>query len=1118
MKGLWQILFRNAANPPFVANDVVKVFYDTATNAFSLTKNGAALGTGPTLTEPTFTRYSRIGPPEITVNYSVSPIDDSGNVDLSRPDVQYCDGTTLVQFAFAKPFPYGSRIDNLNHSSCSISNVCDIAFIGTPQIVRPSDLGTPDGSIQVNASSSLGAVRFALSDIAYVDMTNTSGLFTSLAAGTYTVYARDINGCRAVVTVNLISLNNYFVRWRHEYYDLKGYRTVTDILQLDYAGSIVDIVGTEEPFILRLRGEGKSLFDSILSTEATLNLLSETNYQYLDLFTQNEREFLIKHSKDTGRVIPGGTVANITIPTLNTWIGRTVSGADWTTGIANPAVTIVPLTATIPSSSSEIIYTDYTFLVGYEYTITLNYTYGINSGSSSIRNAFLRIHDDLFNNIFSTNQSANIGANTISITFTATADCKKIGFRFSASGSATITLTGASGTEKTPSGVNIPVGLELKWTGYVTPGLHQEEYYRATNYSLSTNATDQLTLLAEIPYTDDAGNLYTGDQKLIKVIAQVLAKTDLRLPIHVACDIYENEHSTDISADPLDQTYINVETTFRNEDGEPKNCLEVITDILEIFGARLYQGDGAWKVESIYLKTATSYNYRIFDQDGDYVSNGTFSPLIENVDWLDRTPSLEIISALGKISVIYDLNKNKWGFKNGGFEEFVRPDLLPGFIQSYPGWTLINNGNTASYARITETNTESLLSGNDSPYSMYIVSRADNDTAKNEDAYILSEPVPVIYSGADGIKFSFDFNPRVSSAAPNDLLPSFVKFKYSLEFDGYFLQADGGWRTEAEYEWIEVVVPSGKINQWNKIEVQTLCPPTNTQTQSTYQLRIMHGLAFGDTWVYDNYTDIRAIPTVKLPAGYVITYFSATPSGLGSITNIFRWYQLTVDDSAESGVDIIKPNDYSATAPENKVNWFLEESITARTGGRVEGLDILPKNVRVGYFDNVNLEFLPLGEVSPEEKEYVLVNNALYKNTLEVPVFIGDAPADISNSRYVYNNYLKHADGTPTYGWSRKGFNEFQPILSLLVKQYMEQYRKPKFKISGSFQADGYVGFNNTFKDGLRYFIPMGMEILDRSAQYSVELHEVDVTGSDTLNPFGPAEFETQEFGSDYDI
>jgi hypothetical protein len=144
-----------------------------------------------------------------------------------------------------------------------------------------------------------------------------------------------------------------------------------------------------------------------------------------------------------------GTTESVTLPALSTWLTRsTGDDIDWTTG-ATPTVTI-PLD--LPNTqSTEYLYTPYTFLEGEEYTITINYTRTFISGLGSPRQSLLRILDDSFNTLFSNSQNATSGANSLSVTFTASSITTIIAFKHVSGASVTIDVTSTSASKTSAS-------------------------------------------------------------------------------------------------------------------------------------------------------------------------------------------------------------------------------------------------------------------------------------------------------------------------------------------------------------------------------------------------------------------------------------------------------------------------------------------------------------------------------------------------------------------------------------------------------------------------------------------------------------------------------------------
>ena len=133
----------------------------------------------------------------------------------------------------------------------------------------------------------------------------------------------------------------------------------------------------------------------------------------------------------------------ISLPALNTWLTNTGSAnPDWTLG-ANPNVNL-PGTFVSPSTS-EFLYTDYAFIPGVTYNITLNFTRVTNSGTSNPRTAQIVITDGSFTVEYLNNIAADNGENTIEISFLATSNTTRIAFTYTSGMDVTISVTSVSG-------------------------------------------------------------------------------------------------------------------------------------------------------------------------------------------------------------------------------------------------------------------------------------------------------------------------------------------------------------------------------------------------------------------------------------------------------------------------------------------------------------------------------------------------------------------------------------------------------------------------------------------------------------------------------------------------
>lgn len=84
-----------------------------------------------------------------------------------------------------------------------------------------------------------------------------------------------------------------------------------DILQLDYAGLSEQIQAQANPVQIRYQNTNENKMQPIRGSEATLNLIATEAFELQDLYTENEREFLVQIYRDgsiiwRGFIIPDG--------------------------------------------------------------------------------------------------------------------------------------------------------------------------------------------------------------------------------------------------------------------------------------------------------------------------------------------------------------------------------------------------------------------------------------------------------------------------------------------------------------------------------------------------------------------------------------------------------------------------------------------------------------------------------------------------------------------------------------------------------------------------------------------------------------------------------------------
>lgn len=288
---LYKIEFiQNNPYGDFVAGDVLDIYLDD-----SLIITPSYIGTSGITNEKNGSPYTS----------SAVILFDPSIVSVQNFNVQICSGTYLLLIGSYIVYPYAQYVTLANHYSCTTNPpTCDLLIIGAPTVVPASDESTADGSITITATST-NAIKYKLnSDFAYDDGTGqTSNTFSSLLPGNYRVFLRDSKNCAVNVFVNISYSSAYGTIYRLEYDDglQNGFSTKIDITKRGYSGSVTEIKGGSIPFVFNLRGEGVTLkHEPMLATDADINLTSETDGEFVELYTNDRNLYRVNFYKDLG--------------------------------------------------------------------------------------------------------------------------------------------------------------------------------------------------------------------------------------------------------------------------------------------------------------------------------------------------------------------------------------------------------------------------------------------------------------------------------------------------------------------------------------------------------------------------------------------------------------------------------------------------------------------------------------------------------------------------------------------------------------------------------------------------------------------------------------------------
>ena len=177
-----------------------------------------------------------------------------------------------------------------------------------------------------------------------------------------------------------------------------------------------------------------------------------------------------------------------------------------------------------------------------------------------------------------------------------------------------------------------PGGAAQYWVGRILSDISIYED-RTYPYKFTITATDGIAALKDIPYKN-GGVAYNGDARLIEHIVNALNKlshigdfyTATDPFVCTAVDWWEDSMSSPGAAasDAMYQTWVNHATYYDyNNNGEKQylSCYDVLESICQIFHARLVHMHGAYWIEQIPVKTASSFYVRKYDNTAAYVSN-----------------------------------------------------------------------------------------------------------------------------------------------------------------------------------------------------------------------------------------------------------------------------------------------------------------------------------------------------------------------------------------------------------------------------------------------------------------------------------------------------------------
>ena len=312
--------------------------------------------------------------------------------------------------------------------------------------------------------------------------------------------------------------------------------------------------------------------------------------------------------------------------------------------------------------------------------------------------------------------------------------------------------------------LQVEIDSVLDWTGWIIPENFTEPY-DGTPYITTVSARCGLGELSS--HNFDLMGVKTHYEILVDIISKIGTPS-----IYLGVNIFEENQVTTDS--PLIQTYVDCERY------SGLNCEDVLDDLLNLYGARIYQSEGAWWFVNVveFESTINMIKYNFF-LPKDEITKDTELLIGRPKDnkFANTDQTLNILPAWKERTVIRDLD-----FKDSALNNY-----------DFDNWEKSGNDYSPSDWRLSEKGIVTRYSAEDKISLRYTVY---NSTPTD---YGVSQLIDNIEGGKHGIKLNISF--KAIKITPEDLLVStefWVKIENNDLFSNTKYLTDGGLWSDTE--------------------------------------------------------------------------------------------------------------------------------------------------------------------------------------------------------------------------------------------------------------------------------------------------------------------------------
>lgn len=632
----------------------------------------------------------------------------------------------------------------------------------------------------------------------------------------------------------------------------------------------------------------------------------------------------------------------------------------------------------------------------------------------------------------------------------------------------------------------------LQWTGYLIPNGFQYAFVGG-KYNAQATFSDGLGTLEDYIFRDENTNKPYGNSDLTYndgflfpwslIATEILRKLDLDLDLWCCVNSYEQtmaKTGDTRDADPLSASYVNVKTYIKESEekdkpywskkGEEWNCKEVLENLLHIFGARIYQEKGVWRIISIdslvdYGTGATQLYWRKYNTLNVYLGYETINdlhtiPCNNSGAYLlgnDHTLSMDYVYGAFRMNYEYTFLRDGDSplnlLPNGNFEDFTNDSKLAAPTGWYR-WRLDNKW----HIRLQEVSVTppSLTNGIETAIEIGTQKTGIDASGTDPNSAIwtaLMNESPAF--AAEGGRLSFEIWNRYRYNSPDmtvQYAPMYRLTLNTLSGTGYYLRNDF-YDGKFQYSWAE-------------IDIEHVTDP------------------FGN--ILGTKQDVYFF--------YLNAWQSVNDSDLNS--NVWHHFQFELPPAPQDGFFQLSIHGLAASSGRRSPNFPPFRSWTTGAAPTASNANFsLTDKWRVvredwadqgGNIPRLQVTGIVLGLI-PNEDEYAQEQDFIYENpnpryTYEVdPITIYNG--DIQSRFHISNIVVPTNTGEGKNFWDTINDGYGKSSLGLLtVKQIMRQYFKPYRILEGSVRLD-----NATF--GGVYEIPTltGIRFMLQRASFDVK-------------------------------